>query len=87
MRPLLLWLLVLTAFLAPLVEGCAVPIPIPVRAAYSSGNAVLFAETGKGATDHALSAALEEDCSSVRWAMRDGEFCRAGNAAGSDEAP
>ncbi len=61
-------------FMAGVMVGCA-PVPPAIMLASQAIDGISYLATGKSGSDHALSAALEEDCALFRVLMGDA-VCR-----------
>lgn len=77
--------------LSLLLTGCGLP-PAIIAFSYAV-DGFSYASSGKGITDHALSAAIEQDCAMFR-AVQGKDICRAGTSeesavsiAASEDAP
>ena len=69
-----LWLALAAALAVAALPGCGLPTAVTVATYAADG--VSFVATGKGVTDHALSAAVDRDCALLR-AMNGDAVCRA----------
>jgi len=70
-------------FLILFVAGCALPVPLQIASWAASG--ISYAATGKGVSDHAISAVASRDCALHRIALGE-DFCFPGALGDSDIA-
>lgn len=59
-----------------LLGGCFVPLPVTLASLSLSG--IAYVDSGKTMPEHALSAAMDQDCSFLRMLSKDGPMCHSG---------